>query len=166
MICVFAVKCAAALVYMWIWVVYCTKFVIWWRVTIKVPQSWWRGVGIINCKPVYSLSLFFLFLFYSKVFERHTNTHHTFFLSLSPPLPFFTSKSTTTMFKLSLVTFLSFVLFQLTQAVSVTITSPKPNDVLKAGETVEIKWFVLKCIIIVAASFFLTILSRVQDNCR
>lgn len=59
------------------------------------------------------------------------------------------------MFKLSLVTFLSFVLFQLTQAVSVTITSPKPNDVLKAGETVEIKWFVLKCIIIVvAASFF------------
>ncbi|CDS08407.1 hypothetical protein LRAMOSA09770 [Lichtheimia ramosa] len=44
------------------------------------------------------------------------------------------------MFKLSLVTFLSFVLFQLTQAVSVTITSPKPNDVLKAGETVEIKW--------------------------
>lgn len=50
------------------------------------------------------------------------------------------------MFKLFLVTFLSFVLFQLTQAVSVTITSPKPNDVLKAGETVEIKWFVLKCI--------------------
>ncbi|KAI7881414.1 hypothetical protein K492DRAFT_129013 [Lichtheimia hyalospora FSU 10163] len=46
------------------------------------------------------------------------------------------------MFKLFLVTFLSFVLFQLTQAVSVTITSPKPNDVLKAGETVEIKWFV------------------------
>ncbi|KAI9272699.1 hypothetical protein BDA99DRAFT_432544 [Phascolomyces articulosus] len=48
------------------------------------------------------------------------------------------------MLKLFIVTFLSFVLFQLAQAASVNIISPQPNDVLKAGETVEIKWKLAK----------------------
>ncbi|KAI8137400.1 hypothetical protein BJV82DRAFT_525356 [Fennellomyces sp. T-0311] len=44
------------------------------------------------------------------------------------------------MLKAFIFTFLSFALFQLAQAASVIITSPQPNDVLKVGETVEIKW--------------------------
>ncbi|KAI7848897.1 hypothetical protein BDC45DRAFT_449615 [Circinella umbellata] len=44
------------------------------------------------------------------------------------------------MLKAFIITFLSFVLFQLAQAASVTILSPKTNDEFKAGQTVEIKW--------------------------
>ncbi|KAI9490626.1 hypothetical protein BDB00DRAFT_768477 [Zychaea mexicana] len=44
------------------------------------------------------------------------------------------------MLKALIVTFLSFALFQLAQAASVNIRSPRPNAVYEAGETVEIKW--------------------------
>ncbi|KAI9317005.1 hypothetical protein BX666DRAFT_1941010 [Dichotomocladium elegans] len=45
------------------------------------------------------------------------------------------------MFRALTAAFLSFVFFyQLAQAASVTITSPKPGAVLKMGQAVEIKW--------------------------